>query len=347
MTIADFRSDTVTRPTGSMIRAMASAELGDDVFGDDPTVIKLEESAAVLFGKEAALFVPSGVMGNLAAILVQTEPGDEILLEENAHSFHFETGGAGAFAGVQTRTVPSEAGIPGLEALENTIRPDNIHFPRTKLIIYENTNNMAGGTIVPLALMTELYELARDRGVKVHLDGARLWHAHVATGTPIREFARQADTVMSCLSKGLSAPVGSLLFGTHAFIAEARRARKRLGGGMRQAGVLAAAGLVAIHEMIERLADDHARARRLAEGLAGIKGVQIDPERVATNIVVFKLAGIRPAYEALVAFLAAREVRVIDLWGRGIRLVTHRHIDDSHVDRALSAISAAAEERIF
>lgn len=339
--IADFRSDTVTQPTGSMRRAMAAAEVGDDVFEDDPTVRRLEERTAELLGKEASLFVPSGVMGNLIALMVHTSRGDEVLLEENAHSFHFETGGGAALAGVQTRPIPSDRGIPSLVALEEAVRPENIHFPRTRLVVYENTNNMSGGTIVPLQVMTEIHRVAAQRGMRVHLDGARLWHAHVATGEPLASFAREADSVMCCLSKALSAPVGSMLTGDADFIASARRVRKQLGGGMRQVGVLAAAGLVALDEHIPLLADDHRRARRLAEGLAELPSVMLDPSRVLTNIVIFRLAGPSPPYGELAAFLAERGVWVTNLWGRGIRFVTHRMIDDDGVELALSAMMDA------
>jgi threonine aldolase len=339
--IADFRSDTVTQPTGSMRRAMAAATVGDDVHGDDPTVRALEERVAGMLGTDASLFVPSGVMGNLVALMVHARPGDEILLEENAHSFHFETGGAAAVAGVQTRTIPSDRGIPSLGALEDALRSEDIHFPRTRVIVYENTNNMSGGTIVPLEVMKEIGRLARSRDVRVHLDGARLWHAHVATGVPLDAFAGEADSVMCCLSKALSAPVGSLLAGERAFIHEARRMRKRLGGGMRQAGVLAAAGLVALDEQIGPLAEDHRRARRLAETLAEIPSVILDPSRVLTNIVILRLAGVSPAYEELIAFLDERGVRAMNLWGRGIRFVTHRMIDDRDVERAADAMLSA------
>jgi len=343
MSVADYRSDTVTRPTGAMLRAMAAAEVGDDTFGDDPTVRRLEERVARLLGKEAALFVPSGVMGNLCALLVHGQPGDELLIEENSHSFHFETGGASAVAGLQTRLIPSEFGTPSLEAIEAAIRPENIHFPRTKILVYENTSNMAGGTIVPLAVMREIHELASDRGVTVHLDGARLWHAHVATGTSLEELAEPCESVMCCLSKGLSAPVGSILAGSGGFVTEARRRRKMLGGGMRQAGVLAAAGLVALDQMMDRLVEDHRRARTIADALAGIRGIVIEPERVQTNIVIFRLAGPSPRYETFLAHLEKAGVRAIGLWGRGVRLVTHRHIGDAEVDRLLSAVRSASE----
>lgn len=345
--IADFRSDTVTQPTGSMRRAMAAAEVGDDVFEDDPTVRALEERVAGLLGKEASLFVPSGVMGNLIALMVHASRGDEVLLEENAHSFHFETGGAAAIAGVQTRPVPSDRGIPSLVALEEAVRPENIHFPRTRLIVYENTNNMSGGTIVPVAVMTEIKRVATQHGMRVHLDGARLWHAHIATGEPLEAFGREADSVMCCLSKALSAPVGSMLSGDATFIVEARRARKQLGGGMRQVGVLAAAGLVALDEQLPALAGDHRRARRLAEGIAELPSVILDPSRVLTNIVIFRLAGPAPRYDDVNAFLHERGVWVTNLWGRGIRFVTHRMIDDDDIERALAVMMDAHHEGLL
>jgi threonine aldolase len=347
MRTADFRSDTVTKPTGAMLRAMAAAEVGDDTFGDDPTVRRLEERVADLLGKEAALFVPSGVMGNLCALLVHGQPGDELLLEENAHSFHFETGGAAAVAGLQTRPIPSEHGTPSLEAIEAAIRPENIHFPRTKILVYENTNNMSGGTIVPLEVMREIHELATDRGVAVHLDGARIWHAHVATGISLDELAEPCESVMCCLSKGLSAPVGSMLAGSGGFVTDARRRRKMLGGSMRQAGVLAAAGLVALDQMVERLAEDHRRARTIAEGLAEVRGIVIDPDRVQTNIVIFRLSGPSPRYETFLAHLEKAGVRAIGLWGRGVRLVVHRHIGDAEVEQALAAVRSAADAGVL
>ncbi len=347
MRISDFRSDTVTRPTGAMVSAMATAELGDDVFGDDPTVKKLEAAAAERFQKDAALFVPSGTMGNLIAILVHTRPGDEVLIEENSHSFHFEVGGAAAFGGVQTRPFPSDYGIPSLTAIADAIRPEDIHIPRTGLVVYENTNNMSGGTIIPLKVMKEVQSVASAGGVAVHLDGARIWHAHVETGVSLAEYGGCADSILCCLSKGLSAPVGSLLLGERRFIDQARRVRKRLGGGMRQAGVLAAAGLVAIQEMIERLKEDHRRARRFAEGIAGIPGIVIDPSRVQTNIVILRLSGPNPPYAALVSFLREERVWAVNLWDRGIRLVTHRGIEDEDVERAIRAFEHARQARIF
>lgn len=346
MPVSDFRSDTVTRPTEAMRAAMASAEVGDDVFGDDPTARRLEEEVADRFGKEASLFVPSGVMGNLIAILVHTSPGDEVLLEEHAHSFHFETGGGAAFAGVQTRVFPSEAGIPDPLVIRDAIRPDNIHFPRTTLVVYENTNNIAGGRLVPLDVMRAVRDVGTATGAAVHVDGARIWHASVATGTPLRTYAAEADSVMCCLSKGLSAPVGSMLIGDGDFIAEARRQRKRLGGGMRQVGVLAAAGLVALEDMVERLAEDHARAKRLAEAFADVEGVVIDPEEVETNILIVRLRN-PDRYDAVTTAFRERDVWVTNLWGRGIRLVTHRHIGDEDVARAIEALRDAKRASVF
>jgi threonine aldolase len=347
MRVSDFRSDTVTRPTGAMYSAMTTTELGDDVFGDDPATIRLESEAADRFGKEACLFVPSGTMGNLIAILVHCRPGDEILLEEHAHSFHFEVGGGAAYGGVQTRTIPSDHGIPDIAALDDAFRPNNIHIPRTRLVIYENTNNISGGVIVPLDVMREIRRLSAEQRVAVHLDGARIWHAHVETGISLAEYATCADSLLCCLSKALSAPVGSLLLGDREFIARARRTRKRLGGGMRQAGVLAAAGRVAMGEMVERLAEDHARARRLAEAMAGVRGVDLDLSRVQTNIVVFQLTGANPPYARLTEHLREDGVWVTNLWDRGIRWVTHRGIADDDVERALASMARAEKAGIL
>jgi threonine aldolase len=342
----DFRSDTITEPTDEMRRAMAEAVTGDDVFRDDPTVIALEEEVAGRFGREASLFVPSGVMGNLISVVVHTSPGDELLLEENSHTFHFETGGASAVAGVQTQTFRSDRGVPDLAALTGAIRAVDIHLPRTALAIYENTNNISGGVVVPLPVMRAVRELSREHGFAVHLDGARVWNAHVASGHSLAEIAGEVDSVMCCLSKGLSAPVGSMLIGDRAFIEEARRVRKRLGGGMRQVGVLAAAGRVALRG-IDRLADDHARAKRLATGIADLPGIEIDPSLIETNIVIFRLAGDTPRYEELVAHLAGEGIGVISLWGRGIRFVTHRMVGDDAVDAALAAMRGAVSAGIL
>lgn len=330
----DLRSDTVTRPTPAMLRAMVEAEVGDDVLGDDPTVQRLEERAARLIGKEAALFVPSGTMANSIAIKVFTQPGDEILLDWDSHTLCFEVGAAAAFAGVQTRAFRSRRGVPDVAEVVAAIRPRTLHGPGTALLVLENTHNLAGGAIIPLEVQRALYEGFGRRGVKVHLDGARLFNAVVATGTPAADYAAQADSVTFCLSKGLGCPVGSLLCGTREFVERARRVRKMLGGGMRQVGLLAACGLVALEAGMDHLADDHRRARRLAEGLVGLPGLRSDLEAVQTNMVY--LETLEPAAE-IVARLAAERVRCIAIAPHRIRLVTHRDVDDEDIEMAVAA----------
>lgn len=286
MRTVELRSDTMTRPTPAMRKAMAEAEVGDDVFGEDPTVNRLEMLAAERLGKEAALFVSSGTMANLVSQMSHCGRGDEMLLGSLAHSFYYEQGGSAAVASIHPRTVPNQPdGKLALDELEAAIRADNIHFPRTRLIALENTHNLCGGAPLESAYIRDVAAIARRHGIRLHIDGARLFNAAVALSVPARQLVADADSVSFCLSKGLAAPVGSVVCGSREFIQTARRARKVLGGGMRQAGVLAAAGIVALNEMIDRLAEDHANARRLAEGLAGISGLELDPGRYSTNIV--------------------------------------------------------------
>ncbi len=333
---SDFRSDTVTRPTPAMREAMARAEVGDDVLGDDPTVMRLEESFARLVGKEAAVFVPSGSMGNLAAIAAHARPGEAVLMEEWGHSFNFEAGGPGRFAGVMTRTLPSDRGVLDPALVARWCQAGSLHTPRTALLVVENTHNFHGGRVTPLARMRELREVTAARGVRLHVDGARIWNACAATGTSPAAFAACADSITACLSKGLSAPVGSVLAGTREFVAEARRVRKALGGGMRQSGVLAAAGIVALDTMRDRLAEDHARARRLAEGLAAIPGWVIDPAHVETNILFAGWRGPGTVKEVIERF---REAGVLAMAPdpERIRLLTHADVDDEDVERLLAA----------
>jgi len=323
---ADFRSDTVTKPTEAMRQAMASAEVGDDVFGDDPTVIALEERVAALFGKAAALFCPTGTMANQIAIGLRVQPGDEILMEELAHTFHFEVGGAARLWGAQPRLYPSDHGTPDPAVVAGLVRPDNVHLPRTRLCLVENTNNFHGGRVVPLEAIRALRE-ALPAEVHIHLDGARLWNAHVASGTSLADYAAVANTVMVALSKGLGCPAGSLVIGDGDAINEARRLRKLLGGGLRQVGVLAAPCMVALDEGFEHLADDHRRAKRLAEGFG------VDPATVDTNIVIAEVED-APAIEAR---FAEEGVRLVAIGPDRIRLVTHRDVGDTEVDRALAA----------
>jgi len=352
--IADFRSDTVTRPTDAMRRAMAEAEVGDDVFGDDPTVIALEKEAAKVFGKEAALFLSSGTMGNLIAFLVWCRPGEEAIVEERSHSVMSEQGGAARFGGVLLRTVEGAAGALPVAEVAAMIRGgpgaspvERLHSPRTALVCVENTHNFWGGRIVPLENVRALGDLCKARGVRLHMDGARIWNAVVATGVEPRAWAAPCDSLTACLSKGLSAPIGSVLVGSRAFIDEARRARKALGGGLRQAGVIAAAGLTALREMVGRLQQDHHNARLLADHLAKIPRVEIDPSTVETNIVFFRLRPSAPGADtlaeqaALVARLKERGILASSLGALGVRLVTHREVGREDVLRALEEIRAA------
>jgi threonine aldolase len=336
----DLRSDTVTLPTPAMREAMYRAELGDDVFGEDPTVNRLEALAAERVGKEAALFVASGTMGNLVAILTHCGRGDEAIMGDQCHTFHYEVGGASALGGVHVRTVPNGEGLPALSDIEAAIRPDDIHDPPTRLLCLENTHNRCGGTVIHPGPFRTVCDLAHRHGIAVHLDGARIFNAALAAGCDVRELTAPADSVMFCLSKGLAAPVGSLLAGSADFILRARKNRKMVGGGMRQAGVLAAAGLVALTQMVARLAEDHANARLLAEGLAAIPGVTIDLRRVQTNIVLFEVAD--PL--GFVDRLQAEGVLAIYFGGKTIRLVTHYGITRSDVEAALGAVQRVLRE---
>ena len=284
----DLRSDTVTLPTPRMREAMYRAELGDDVFGEDPTVNRLQELAAERMGKEAGLLVVSGTMGNLVSLLTHCGRGDEIICGDLAHTFLYEAGGVSALGGVHVRTVPNQPnGMLLPEDVEAAVRPDNVHFPRSACVCLENTHNRCGGAALSVAQMQSVAAVARRHGLKVHVDGARIFNAAVALGVPAAALAAEADSITFCLSKGLAAPVGAVICGSQAFIAQARRNRKVVGGGMRQAGVIAAAGIVALEEMVERLAEDHAHARLLAEAIAEMPGLHIDPTAVMTDIVIF------------------------------------------------------------
>ena len=337
----DLRSDTVTLPSPAMRRAMVEAELGDDVFEDDPTVIRLEKRAAELLGKEAGLFTASGTMSNLVALLTHCERGAEVIMGDQAHTFLYEVGGAAALGSITTRTVPNQPdGSLKLEDVAAAVRGDNIHFPRTRAIVIENTHNRMGGTVLSVDYTDRLGALAHQKGLQLHLDGARIFNAAVALRVDARELTRGVDSVCFCLSKGLACPIGSVLCGPRDFIAEARRYRKMVGGGMRQVGVLAAAGLVALDQMIDRLAEDHENARYLAEGLAALAGIHVNLESVQTNIVMFDwVSGKTPAADLLPRFLE-KGVRFIQLGERRFRLVTHYGIDRSDIDYALEVFRA-------
>lgn len=342
MRTVELRSDTMTRPTPAMRKAMAEAEVGDDVFGEDPTVNRLEMLAAERLGKEAALFVSSGTMANLVSQMSHCGRGDEMLLGSLAHSFYYEQGGSAAVASIHPRTVPNQPdGKLALDELEAAIRADNIHFPRTRLIALENTHNLCGGAPLESAYIRDVAAIARRHGIRLHIDGARLFNAAVALGVPARQLVADADSVSFCLSKGLAAPVGSVVCGSREFIQTARRARKVLGGGMRQAGVLAAAGIVALNEMIDRLAEDHANARRLAEGLAGISGLELNPGRYATNIVYFDVIQQGLIAAELVARLQREGVRMLAAGPRTLRAVTHYEVTAPDIEYALSVMAKA------
>jgi threonine aldolase len=338
MRIVDLRSDTITKPTPAMRRAMAEAEVGDDVFGEDPTVNRLEEISAELIGKEAALFVASGTMGNLVSLLAQCGRGDEIILGDQSHTFFYEQGGTASLGGIHPRTVSNQAdGKIRLQDIENAIRPENVHFCRTKLIALENTHNRCYGTPLDKSYLHAVAELAGKYNLKLHIDGARIFNAATALGTSVRELAAEADSVSFCLSKGLAAPAGSVVCGDKDFIAEARRARKVLGGGMRQAGVLAAAGIVALNEMTERLAEDHQNARNLAAALANVKELTIDIEMVKTNIVFLDVAENYATAQELAEVLAEEGVRVLPTGPQRLRAVTQYHISQDDIEYTLSA----------
>jgi threonine aldolase len=330
--LIDLRSDTVTRPTEAMRRAMAEAPVGDDVFGEDPMVNALEEYVAGLLGKEAAIYCPSGTMTNQIGLFVNTNRGEEVLLHEGAHVFVYEAGAPALLSGVQVRTLTGEGGVISPDALRAAVRPENVHFPRSRLLCLENTHNTAGGKVYPLDEFAAVAGEARALGLKVHLDGARLFNAAVAAGVPAREWCTHADTVSVCSSKGLGAPVGSLLAGSEETIHEARRARKAFGGGMRQAGVIAAASLHAFEHHVERLAEDHERAKQLAAGLQGA-GYAVEPPE--TNIV---LVGVGDA-EGFLAALAREGVLATPAKAGYVRLCTHLDARDGEIEAAIEVAS--------
>ena len=333
----DLRSDTVTRPSAEMYAAMQAAVLGDDVLLDDPTVAELEALAAKMAGKEAAVFVPSGTMGNQIAVASHTQPGDAMLIEEEAHIVYYEVGGPAIFSNVQTWTIPSNRGTMDPDYLEKRVLKANLHTPGTRLICVENTHNRAGGAIIPLSYMAAYRSIADRHGLIVHLDGARVCNAAVALGVPISEVTKHVDSVSICLSKGLRSPIGSVLCGSEPFIEKARIWRKRLGGGMRQAGLLAACGLVSLTKMVDRLAEDHARARRLATMIAAIDGYEVDRDGVETNIVLVGTQ--RPAAE-VVADLATHNVMCFPVAANRLRLVFHADVSDAQVDAAAAAFAS-------
>ncbi|BCJ77865.1 threonine aldolase [Catellatospora sp. IY07-71] len=334
--MVDLRSDTVTRPTAAMRAAMAAAEVGDDVYGEDPTVIALEQRVAQLFGHEAALFAPSGSMANQIALQLVVPPAQELLCDANAHVVTYEFGAAAAIGGISTRTWPNAGGQLDVDVIASMIRPDGYWAVPTRAIAVEQTHNMAGGVVIGLDTLRALRGVADAAGVALHCDGARIWHAHVADGVPLAEYGALFDTMSVCLSKGLGAPVGSVVVGGAEDIAKARWIRKRMGGGMRQAGILAAAGLYALEHHIDRLADDHARARRLADALAPY-GV-VDADRVRTNLVLLDLSKTALDAHGLAGRAREQGVLVSVIAPRTVRLITHLDADDAAVDRAIAVL---------
>lgn len=336
----DLRSDTVTRPTPEMRKAMAEAEVGDDVFGDDPTINALQEFAADLLGKEAGLYVPTGSMGNQVSLGALSRPGDEVVCETGAHFLHYEGGSLAAHLGLVARPLPGHRGVITSEEVGDAIRVGTEHNPHTAVVSIENTHNAAGGSIFPLDEARSISKICRDSGVAIHLDGARIFNAQAATGTPAKEWADCADTLTFCFSKGLGAPVGSMVVSTQAIIDEARKIRKRLGGGMRQAGVIAAAARVALETGPERLHEDHANARRLADGIAELHQDAVDPSLVETNMVYVDLTPFSMTSGELADALAKEGIVVLGGPWETIRLVTHRDVDSTDIERILKVLKS-------
>jgi threonine aldolase len=325
--IVDLRSDTLTRPTDAMWDAMHHAEVGDDVYGEDPTITRLQELAAEKVGMEAALYVPSGTMGNTCAMLAHTNPGEEMIVEELAHIYCWEAGTYANIAGLTVRAVTGDQGIFTRQQFEEVLRPDNPHFPRATLLCLENSHNNAAGAVWSVEEMATVADAARERGLRVHLDGARVFNAAITLGVDVKQITATVDSVMFCVSKGLSAPVGSLLCGTQAFIDEAYRARKRLGGAMREAGVIAAAGIVALEQMVDRLAEDHETARLLTEGLNGIDGITATRAPRPTNIIMASVAGLGWKSADLIERWRAAGIKCNPRPPHGVRLVTSRNVN--------------------
>ena len=334
----DFRSDTVTVPTDAMRQAMAAAEVGDDVLGDDPTVKRLEERTAAILGKEAALFAVSGTMSNQVALKAHTQPGDEVLLDANAHMYYYEAGGPAALSGVMCRCLPGKRGIFTAANVEEVLRPPDVHFAPTRLVCIENTHNRGGGSIWPLETIHQVASVARKHGLKLHMDGARLWNAAVATGIGEKEYAAPFDSISVCFSKGLGAPVGSALAGSSEFIQRARRVRKLYGGGMRQAGIIAAGALHALEHHRARLAEDHANAQSLAKAISGLNGIELDLSLIETNLLWFRVTCM-PA-STFCARLKEAGVLMMALGPDTVRAVTHLNVDAQAVDQAVERIKS-------
>lgn len=342
--IIDLRSDTVTLPTEEMLEAIKEARLGDDVYREDPTVNALEALAAEKMGKDAALLVTSGTQGNLISLLSHTKRGDEVILEAESHIYYYEVGGLSAVGGLIPRPIKGVRGVLNPRDVEAAIRSEDIHQPKTTLICLENTHNRAGGTVVTPREMASLEEVVRNYGLSIHLDGARIFNAAVALKRDVKDFTRHVDSVMFCLSKGLSAPIGSIVAGDEEFIETARRFRKMLGGGMRQAGIIAAPGIIALEKMVNRLEEDHENAKLLAEGLSRIHGIEIDLQTVQTNIVVFNVEKLDITASKFIEMLNNRGVKAVEFGRFLIRMVTHRGISSNDISYVLSIIKGLVED---
>jgi threonine aldolase len=340
----DLRSDTVTLPTEEMLEAIRHAELGDDVYREDPTVNRLEAMAAERMGKEAALLVTSGTQANLVSLMSNTKRGDLVILEAEAHMYWYEVGGLSAIAGLLPWPLKSQFGALDPDDVEAAIRPRNVHFPEPTLVCVENTHNRHGGTVITPKQLQALSTVAKAHGLRLYMDGARIFNAAVALKADVKELTRHVDNLMFCLSKGLSCPVGSLVVGTREFIDKARKVRKVLGGGMRQAGIIAAAGIVALETMVDRLEDDHANAKRLAEGISKINGVAVDMKRVQTNMVLLDIGGLGVADDVFLSKLKAKGILASATAKNKVRLVTHRGIEKEHIEKAVTAIANVADE---
>jgi threonine aldolase len=339
VTVIDLRSDTITKPSASMRSAMAAAEVGDDVFLEDPTLNRLQERAAKIFGREAALYVPSGTMGNLVCLMAHTRPGQEVICEESGHTYNYEMAGMCSIAGALPRVIAGQDGILSWDGIRRAIRPKVYYRPQTALIALENTHNMAGGTVYPTPLVEEICDRAHEAGLLVHMDGARIFNAATYLGENVASMTQKCDSVQFCLSKGLGAPVGSMVVGSREFIERCRSIRKMLGGGMRQAGVLAAAGLVALEEGPGRLWIDHENAKFLAQGLAEIPGITLNLDKVQTNIVIFSLKESGMQSADFISELRKRNILVLPVDDIRVRMVTHLELDRSAVDAAIGAVS--------
>lgn len=344
MGLIDLRSDTVTKPTEEMRQAMYKAEVGDDVYRDDPTVNRLEELVAREMGKEAALFVASGTMANQVAVMTHTQRGDEIILGEKSHIYINEVGGIAYLAGVQTALVTEIDGVMDAGAVEGKIRSKNIHFPETSLICVENTHNKAGGRVIPLEAMKSIHDVGLRHGVPVHLDGARIYNAAAYLGVEAKEIARYCDTVNVCLSKGLCAPVGSVLAGSSEFVERARKYRKMLGGGMRQAGIIAAAGIIAVEKMSKRLSKDHENAFALANGLNSLEGVSVDIDKVQTNLIMVDFAGTGLNGVQVAERLKANRILINGSTESVVRFAVHYYIGEDEIQRTIQMVSRVIKE---